>query len=294
MSLCKCVINEFMIEHNDQFFPKPPYPGNSFPGFMARKWVVNYSHFGFSDTASLKNNLDNPHTDTSEVPPPPPSWHVPVLNRAFASSGCRRNIRFEILITTEYTLHQRTDSQAGERQRVGGWCAAQPWESAPSAQVTSWLTPVLPDASPRRCALAVQASAGELHCCHHLQKGHSNKILGRDKGGCGTEVPLDWGSGISLSDSVSPSTWVQKEFDLTSPSCFHSRASWREESFYLVGLVGLDHALVSPTTSWDMWGKRVANGIPCKQYRERHLLHSPKTRRTCTKVPFGAFVPVCA
>lgn len=41
-------------------------------------------------------------------------------------------------------------------------------------------------------------------------------------------------------------------------------------------------------------GGKVANSIPCKQYRERHLLHSPKTRGTCTKVPFGAFVPVCA
>lgn len=69
MSLCKCVTSEFTIEHNNQFFPKPPSPGNSFPGFIAGKWVVNCLHFGFSDTASLKKKKIQ-YLETSEMPKP--------------------------------------------------------------------------------------------------------------------------------------------------------------------------------------------------------------------------------
>lgn len=126
-------------------------------------------------------------------------------------------------------MHQCTGSQAGERQRVKGWCAAQPWESAPSAEVTSWLTPVLPDASPWSCELAMQASAGELQLlppsAFGKQKGHFNKVVGGVTGGRGTEISLGWGNRASWSDSVSPCTWVQKESGLTLLSCFCSRAS---------------------------------------------------------------------
>lgn len=112
MSLCKCVTSEFTIEHNNQFFPKPPSPGNSFPGFIAGKWVVNCLHFGFSDTASLKKkknsvlrNLRNAQTITS--------WHVfpfTVLNLTehLQFLGEQKTSGFPRL--DEDTLHQGTGS----------------------------------------------------------------------------------------------------------------------------------------------------------------------------------------
>lgn len=43
-----------------------------------------------------------------------------------------------------------------------------------------------------------------------------------------------------------------------------------------MGFMGLHHVLGS-TMSWDMLGEKVPHDLPKKQYRERHLLHSPST-----------------
>lgn len=76
MSLCKCVTSEFTIEHNNQFFPKPPSPGNNFPGFIVGKWVVNSSYFGFSDTAILKTKSQHSLLRNLRNPQITASWHV--------------------------------------------------------------------------------------------------------------------------------------------------------------------------------------------------------------------------
>lgn len=142
-----------------------------------------------------------------------------------------------------------------------------------------------PGASPWSYELAAQASAGEELCllppaALEKQKGHFNQGLGEMKGGHQSEDSLSRLAGC-LVQIMFLTVPGGKEPGPTPLPCLLSRGiEGRCKTVSPSTLWGLWCCIVclGPTISRDMWGKKVPYGLPKKQYMERHLLHSPKTR----------------
>lgn len=258
MSLCKCVTSEFTIEHNNQFFPKLPSPGNSFPGFIAGKWVVNCSRFGFSGTASLKKksqhsllrNLRNAQTTTSGHVFPFTvlnlTEHLHLLGEQKTSGWAFQDLmRILCIKVLVLKLKEGRGPGGGVRLSRGSWdlvpksslccrlCCSVPLRGAMNWQ----LKPV----QEKSCA-----------CCHQLllRSKRAISIRAWEEWKEGAKLRIHWvGWQVILCRSCFSLSPGEKRAWSHTSSLFALKGHWRKvqnhQSFHFVGLVVLHRVLGS-------------------------------------------------